>query len=130
MIIKNWIVNLQALEVENVNGFKIKKIPDTYEKKGDWVIASGSGSEELLMEGVACYEHQYSKLFLNSYIEKYGLSIDDIIEISNKYILERGYGNPISKEQLDNYMTDVDLFPINTISIIRGALYFHSKESF
>lgn len=127
-MISDWTINLDEHSAQHVSGSIIRLLPDTYEKKGEWIYDEGVDAN-LLNEGIACYDHKYSKTFLSYYLEKYQLNIEEVAEISNKCIDEREIKVPyISSLQLEKFMADEDFFPISIISIIRTAVYFYKKK--
>lgn len=127
-MINNWKIDLDALTAERADGFKIKKnLSVEQEAPSAWIFEKGVPNDEILREGILCFNHHYAKSFLKYYLVDL-LSFENIVEITNKYIKDNSYGDFITTEQLTKYMADEDLFPINTISLIRGAIYFYKKN--
>lgn len=127
-MIKDWDIDLLGLTAQHKSGIKIKKLADEYPGHSHWEAIAGSCDESLLNDGVNCYEHEWAKHALKAYQEKDKLSLCEIAGITNKHSDEKGYDLEISESLLENYLIDKELFPINTISTIRSALYLYRKN--
>ena len=127
-MINDWKVDLVSLEIEHSNGLKIKKQPDTYDAKGEWVVVSGSCELELLEEAIQYYDHAFSKEFINHHLHKNSFDIKKIVNITNNYINEKDMNiEKLNEVDVADYMNDRKVFPIGTMSLIKEAIYFYIK---
>lgn len=126
-MLDKWKVNLDTLTAEHIDGFRIKKNSSgEQDVASTWIFEKGNPNDETLREGILCFDHHYAKSFLKFYLAD--LSIEELVVIANEYILKNNLGDLISKEQLERYINDQENFPINTLSIIRAAIYFYKKS--
>ncbi|WP_428240555.1 hypothetical protein [Gynuella sp.] len=127
-MISDWKIDILGLQAVHVSGTKIKLVPATDEVSETWQIEPSDGDKLLLEEGIACYEHASAKQYLEHYLSKNNLSLEELIKISNDHCTEKGYRERLTVDQLKSYLSDQALFPINAISIIRAAVYFYRKD--
>ena len=124
----DWKVNLDKLEIKHPSGITIKKSLDTNSEKEKWIVIQGNCDKIEFNYAVAFFEHEYSKKFFRYYQKENNLDMSKLIDITNDYVEKNGLAEYISLAQIKQYMTDNELFPIQTISTIRAAVYFYKKE--
>ncbi|QLQ30521.1 MAG: hypothetical protein HZT40_01560 [Candidatus Thiothrix singaporensis] len=130
-MIKDWDVNLLGVEATHKSGLRIKRQPDKYNEKPEWVVVFQPHSDEtdnpLISEGIACFNHVNAIKMLGFYLKKHSLQLEDIVLITNEYAKVK-YNRCIDTEQLRSYLDGREFFPVDVISLIRAAIYFYGKK--